>query len=314
MKKFIYLTAAVLMAIVFAASCGSAPEPVAVPEPEPPPPVVYTPPPPPPVQEEEAEEEEVEPDTSAPVISINLSPELFSPDGDGVDDLLTVSIGIETQSEIYSWHIEIREPNPPYNIFSSWEGYGMPPSELVWDGYSTEGELVQSAMEYHFSIRVTNIYGNYSIYQGTIWIDVLVIREGDTLRVIVPAIVFAANMGDFQGLDEYNLQSNDRILRRIAEVLNHFHTYNVLVEGHANPTTPPGTTARNNEERGTARDIGLQPLSEARARAVMNYLIYLGVDGERLSYIGMGGTRTVVEFEDRENWWKNRRVEFILVR
>jgi outer membrane protein OmpA-like peptidoglycan-associated protein len=58
--------------------------------------------------------------------------------------------------------------------------------------------------------------------------------------------------------------------------------------------------------------MGLQPLSEARARAVVNYLVDLGIERGRLSSVGVGGARTVVEFGDRDNWWKNRRVEFIL--
>ena len=308
MKKQFYLIAGVLLAIFIAASCGSTSLPPSDPGAAPPA-AEYTPPPTTPPAPVEAE-----PDLSPPVISVSFSPEYFSPDGDGVDDLLTVRINVESASPIESWRIEIREPNAPHNLFSSWEGTGMPPAEFVWDGYSTNGELVQSAMEYLFSIRVTNIHNNYSVYEGSIWIDVLVIREGDVLSVIVPAIVFAANMGDFTGLDLINRGNNDLVLRRIAIVLNRFNTYNVLVEGHANPTTPPGTAARTNEEVGTARVIGLQPLSEERARSVLEYLVFLGVDRERLSYIGMGGTRPVAAFEDRINWWRNRRVEFILVR
>jgi outer membrane protein OmpA-like peptidoglycan-associated protein len=45
---------------------------------------------------------------------------------------------------------------------------------------------------------------------------------------------------------------------------------------------------------------------------VLNYLVGLEVDPERLTAVGMGGTRILVEFTDRDNWWKNRRVEFIL--
>ena len=310
MKKQFYLKAGIILAIFIAASCGSTPLPPSDPGAAPPA-AEYTPPPttPPPPAPVEAQ-----PDLSPPVINVTFTPEYFSPDGDGVDDVLTVRINVESASPIESWRIEIREPNSQNNLFSSWEGTGMPPAEFIWDGYSTDGELVQSAMEYLFSIRVTNIHNNYSVYEGSIWIDVLVIREGDVLRVIVPAIVFAANMGDFTGLDLINRGNNDLVLRRIAIVLNRFNTYNVLVEGHANPTTPPGTAARTNEEIGTARVMGLQPLSEERARSVLEYLVFLGVNRERLSYIGMGGTRPVAAFEDRDNWWKNRRVEFILVR
>jgi outer membrane protein OmpA-like peptidoglycan-associated protein len=107
---------------------------------------------------------------------------------------------------------------------------------------------------------------------------------------------------------------NDLILRRIAEVLNYYGSYRVLVEGHANPTTPPGTRQRITEERGEARLLGLQPLSEERARTVVAYLSNLGVSRARLSPVGRGGTMHRIEFEDVDNWWKNRRVEFILER
>ena len=144
--------------------------------------------------------------------------------------------------------------------------------------------------------------------------DVLVRREGDVLRVIVPSIVFASDAGNFNGLNTEISSANDRILRRIAEVLNRYETYQVKVEGHANPTTPPGTRARTDEENGTRTVKGLKPLSEERARAVLNYLVNLGVNRSRLSAVGVGGERTVVGFADRDNWWKNRRVEFILIK
>jgi outer membrane protein OmpA-like peptidoglycan-associated protein len=47
---------------------------------------------------------------------------------------------------------------------------------------------------------------------------------------------------------------------------------------------------------------------------VMNKLIEFGVARSRLSSVGMGGTRTVVDPGDRDNTWKNRRVEFILIK
>jgi len=58
----------------------------------------------------------------------------------------------------------------------------------------------------------------------------------------------------------------------------------------------------------------LQPLSDARAKTVVNMLIEFGVARGRLSSIGMGGTQPIVKYEDRDNWWKNRRVEFILIK
>jgi outer membrane protein OmpA-like peptidoglycan-associated protein len=183
---------------------------------------------------------------------------------------------------------------------------------LEWDGLSSTGELVQSATMYSFALRVTNIHNESSVYTGTIDVDILVRREGDVLRVIVPSIVFAPNAGDFKGLDDERMAKNDAILRRIADVLDYYSTYRVKVEGHANPTTAPGTRARENEEKGDRRVKGNLPLSEERAVAVVNYLVNLGIERGRLTPIGVGSARTVVEFADKDNWWKNRRVEFIL--
>jgi outer membrane protein OmpA-like peptidoglycan-associated protein len=138
-------------------------------------------------------------------------------------------------------------------------------------------------------------------------------EEKGLLRIIVPSIIFAPDTGELdKGLPPDIAASNDRILKRIADVLNYFGTYRVKIEGHANPVYPPNSRRRADEERGTARILGLQPLSEKRAKAVVEYLVSLGVDRSRLSAIGMGGKRVRVNFADRNNWWKNRRVEFIL--
>ena len=239
---------------------------------------------------------------------------MFSPDGDGVDDELEVTITVTHDFDIAGWRIEILEPYPPYLTFAEWSDEGTPPETIIWDGYSESGELVQSASDYRYKLTVSDIYGNISTNEGYIWVDVLVLRDGDILRVIVPSIMFPPNLSSFDSLDPDTIVNNIWVLQRIAQVLNkaEFSTYRVKVEGHANPTTPPNTRARDIEETGTPRELGLLPLSEARARTVVDYLIVLGVDQGRLSYIGVGSARIIVEFEDRDNWWKNRRVEFIL--
>ncbi|HSH13246.1 MAG TPA: OmpA family protein, partial [Desulfurivibrionaceae bacterium] len=58
----------------------------------------------------------------------------------------------------------------------------------------------------------------------------------------------------------------------------------------------------------------LIPLSTARAEAVRQKLVEFGVAPARLSVVGRGSSEPVVAFTDAENRWKNRRVEFILIR
>jgi flagellar motor protein MotB len=305
----------------------------------PPPPDQPAPPPPPPPSE--ADQTAQPPDMSPPEVSVELTPQPYSPiSPDGEEQLLTIKINVKSASPIYAWHIELRDTESN-ELFLSMDQGGEVPEIITWDGRNLKGEMVESATVYNFSLTVANIYHNSMVdekgfiipddkigevtgrlvngattYQGTLVIDVLVQREEKgLLRIIVPSIIFAPNIGELgKGLDPVIAANNDRILRRIAEVLNYFGTYKVKVEGHANPISRPNTKQRITEEtRGLYRgDKGLKPLSEERARAVVNYLVKLGVDRSRLTPVGMGSSRIRAVFTDRANWWKNRRVEFIL--
>jgi outer membrane protein OmpA-like peptidoglycan-associated protein len=243
-------------------------------------------------------------DVSGPVLSFNSRPEYFSPDNDGVDDELIMNLGAQDISPIASWSLEIREPRPPYQSFYRIEGRGSPAEQTIWNGKSSRGELVQAATDYPFTFKAEDTLGNASSMEGMIGVDVLVIRDGDVLRIQVPSIIFRENEADFIGLSADVVENNNRVLRRVAEILNKFRDYRVQVEGHANPVLR--TAAEETNE--------LQPLSERRARATVEFLAGFGVNRNRLSAIGMGGKRPVVRYEDHDNWWKNRRVEFILIK
>ncbi|MDR2535926.1 MAG: pallilysin-related adhesin [Treponema sp.] len=247
-------------------------------------------------------------ETPVPVLTFSSQPEYFSPDGDGVDDELSIFLGIQSVYPIGSWSFEIKEPQPPYQIFYRFEGKGKPADRLVWNGKSSKGELVQAATDYLFTFKAEDTQGGAGILEGHIGVDVLVIREGAGLRIQVPSIIFRAGYADFLELPKETVDNNNRVLRRIAEILNKFRDYRVLVEGHANRTQIKDVDAVE-EERNE-----LQPLSDARARSVVNYLVEFGVTRGRLNAIGMGSTKPVASLEDRNNWWKNRRVEFILIK
>lgn len=246
-------------------------------------------------------------DVTGPELAFTYTPEYFSPDNDGVDDELFITLTARDRSPIANWVVEIKEPEAPYPLFKRIEGRGTPAARIVWDGRSDKGELVQSATDYPYTYTATDVLGNSSTIEGKIGVDVLVIRDGDRLKIQIPSIVFRANAADFEGLPRETVDNNTRILRRIAQILNNFRDYRVQVEGHANPTQPAGA-ARDREQP------ELQRLSEARARAVVDILVRYGVSRGRLSSFGVGGSSPVVAFEDRDNWWKNRRVEFILIK
>jgi flagellar hook assembly protein FlgD/outer membrane protein OmpA-like peptidoglycan-associated protein len=243
-------------------------------------------------------------DISGPVLGFNSRPAAFSPDNDGVEDELYISLSAADASPIAAWSLEIRETQGTRQLFYKIEGRGSPSERIVWDGRSNRGELVQAATDYSYSFRAADTLGNASAIDGTISTDVLVIRDGDMLKIQVPSITFRANAADFAGLPQDRLDTNTRVLRRVAEILNKFRDYRITVEGHANPVL--GTAAEETTE--------LQPLSMARAQAVIEQLSGYGVTRSRLSAVGRGGAKTVASPRDQDNSWKNRRVEFILIK
>ena len=318
MKKNIALLLTVLPLIYTAALFAACASP---PPPPPPAPKDTTPTPMPVVQAPEPEAAKPEPETaetqdmSPPEISVNLSPQPYSPvSPNGEEQYLTAVFNVKSQSPIYGWHLEMGAVESD-ELFLSFDQEGNIPQTVKWDGRNLKGELVESAAVYNYSVTVANAYGS-ATYNGTLIIDIQVqMEEKGLLRIIVPAIIFAPNSGEFlNGVDRTTAANNETILRRIAEVLGYFETYKVKVEGHANPISAPNTRQRTIEQtRGLYRgDKGLKPLSEERAKAVVDYLVKLGVSRSRLSYIGMGADRIKVPFTDKANWWKNRRVEFIL--
>ena len=76
----------------------------------------------------------------------------------------------------------------------------------------------------------------------------------------------------------------------------------MFVQGYANNVS--GTEKENREE--------LIPLSQARADFVVEELVKRGIDRASLTAEGKGGANPIASRRDRANWWKNRRIEFII--
>lgn len=253
-----------------------------------------------------------------PQLTVKTAPQFFSPDNDGENDDLFIQLKGNDVVPLKSWSFQIRDPNN--KPFWSTSGKSSITERIIWDGRGKNGELVQSAMDYPYTFTVTDTLGMTSTVEGKIEIDILVIRVGDVLKMAVPSIIFRQDAADFgiqvvdgngkitkPGITEAQAANNERILKRIAQILNKFKNYTVTVEGHAN-----SVTGLEEEETTNKYGLALEPLSKERAEFVRDKLKKYGVDGGRLSAVGRGGRQPVAKRGDKDNAWKNRRVEFIL--
>ena len=256
---------------------------------------------------------------TAPKLSVKTAPEYFSPDNDGVDDDLYIKLSGSTKAKIKNWSFVIKDPKG--KDFWKTSGKTQITERIIWDGLSNvqkdargNAERVQSAMDYPYVFTVTDSLGMSSTVNGVIPVDVLVIRDGNLLKMAVPSIIFESDAANFQTanakLDAAKVENNIKVLNRIADILKKFKDYKVTIVGHANKITdnPNEETVDNPQEWGRAS----MPLSKERADAIKVYLTKRGVNASALSTEGMGGTKPVVNPKDKDNNWKNRRVEFIL--
>ncbi|MBO4858996.1 MAG: gliding motility-associated C-terminal domain-containing protein [Treponema sp.] len=256
-----------------------------------------------------------------PELRVQTAPAYFSPDNDGIDDDLFIKLTGSTKAKIKNWSFVIRDPKG--KVFWKTEGKSTITERIIWDGLSNvqkdasgHAERVQSAMDYSYAFTVSDNLGMKSIVEGIIPVDVLVIREGNVLKMAVPSIIFESDAANFQSANEKltaeQVQKNVEILGRIAEILKKFPDYQVTIQGHANRLSDNVDEETVDNPRVWGRALG--PLSKERADAIKAYLVKKGVNANSITTEGMGGTKPVVDPKDSDNNWKNRRVEFILVK
>ncbi len=244
---------------------------------------------------------------SPPKVELNLEGLPFSPDNDGVNDELTINLNVDDPIPIDSWSISIVDPEQ--HPFTSFAGKGAPSEKIIWNGTSGTGELVQSAEDYPLSFTIKDVLGNSITVQKLIPVDILVIRDGDRLKVRIASITFAANTADYVNVEADKALKNSSTIKRLAEIFKKYGSYKIQIVGHANLVNFDNPALAKQEQ-----EQSLLPLSKQRADAIRSALVAQGIDAGRISSVGVGGAEPVVPFSDLDNRWKNRRVEFVLVR
>ncbi|MBI9109516.1 MAG: OmpA family protein [Spirochaetales bacterium] len=239
---------------------------------------------------------------------MNLSTSIFSPDGDGEYDKINFKLKAETPSSIKTWTLTILDKHER-PIFAE-GGKTPPPEEIQWDGNYDSGDFVSSADDYSVEFTVTDKLGRTDVIRENFVVDVLIIRENGKIKINIPNIIFPPQSADFSLLKlQDDIDKNNQILNRLFEIFKRFSAYSIHIEGHANAEHWQTKETLNLEQENE-----LLPLSLERAELIREKLIKLGIEEDRLSVEGLGAALPIVPFADTQNNWKNRRVEFILVK
>lgn len=222
-------------------------------------------------------------DLTPPTGKIGLSTDLFSLDGDGTNDTVTISPdGSSKLARIVGWSMIIYDPGN--EAFFAKKGT-WPASPIGWDGKGTNGDLVESASVYPIDVKLRDEFGNVDEVKRDLNTDILVLKMGDGYRIRVLSIYFKSFTVDYKNVPPNRAASNVKTLDLLAAKFAKFPECQVKFEGHAVMIN------WDNKAKGEAEQKAiLIPLSELRAKAIKDALVERGLSSDRLVATGVGRT------------------------
>ena len=225
--------------------------------------------------------------------NVSCGPSLFSPDGDGKGDYLSIRPEAKSRNRVVAWEVGIynRKDRKRARPFKVWWGKGEPPREIKWDGKSKSGYKVVSFEKYDVVLSARDDAGNRDVDDDDFEVDILLERVPIEYTVSFSNILFDYNRDNLK-------KSAYPILDKLSGYLNdRYKKYRIEVHGHTDNKGAP--------------DYNLK-LSTKRAKVVLNYLKQSGVSEKRMIYRGFGETRPAATNSTGIGRQRNRRVEIIL--
>jgi outer membrane protein OmpA-like peptidoglycan-associated protein len=250
-------------------------------------------------------------DTIAPQVSIIVSTRVFSPNGDEVDDTVTLFPWASDFSGIRDWEIYIMDDGD--RLVKTFTGPGNPPNSIVWDGKDDIYDKVVPEGKYLIKFEAADMAGNTATTEP---VDVtvtippkIIVKEVQVVKEVPKEIkVEETRRGLLVSLTsrvlfdfgKSNLKSSaDQALREMLKVITAYPDNKISVEGH---TDNIGSKEYN------------QKLSEARAKSVADYLARNGIAADHLKATGYGKDKPIADNSTAQGREANRRVEVIILR
>jgi hypothetical protein len=244
-------------------------------------------------------------DVSAPIVNITTTSSPFVKKDGEIEGETYITIEVEDISGVEDWNLDIVDKSG--EVLRSYEGEGDPSDQIKWEGESDKRRDFAELEELILRIEVTDKLGNTSQIEKPLDIDVIVYRKDGKLYLIVPNIIFGAYQHALNSRGKDWEQKNWASIKRVMNVMGKYPDYRIGLEGHAL------NIYRGDPAKEAKEEEILVPLTERRAETVGDALKQLGLDVVRIQAEFFGGRQPVASTKDRSVWWKNRRVEFLLI-
>lgn len=244
-------------------------------------------------------------DVTGPEAELSLEGRPFSPDGDGYNDTLELTLEARDPAGIGRWQLRVVDEGELWRRFTG----STVPATQTWRGNTTGTRVFTSASMLDVVYEVVDGLGNRTDGSSPLRIGVMVDMVDGRRQIRVPNVIFEGYTTNYTTWDEEVAQQNLQSIDEVVQILETFPSYAVELDGHA-------VSLLYYDEELSAREHRevLLPLSEDRAEVIKEALIERGIDEGRIEINWFGGSDPIVPFSDLEGRWVNRRVEFYIVR
>ena len=235
----------------------------------------------------------------SPTVSMHLPVNSFSPDGDGVNDLISFEMKAKDNVAINSWRLEILALDG--KSVRTFQGDGTPSWRLTWDGIDDYYRKFSPPGEYTAVFSVSDRAGNWGVTKPQ-KIELKLIPQLKEVKVTNQerGLVVTLTSKVLFDFDRFELKEIARSsLDEVVKLLKAYPENKVKIEGHTDSV-------------GTA-DYNLQ-LSQLRAASVAKYLIQEEIPTSRIEIAGYGETKPVDSNATVQGRQQNRRVEIIVLK
>jgi flagellar hook assembly protein FlgD/outer membrane protein OmpA-like peptidoglycan-associated protein len=252
-------------------------------------------------------------DVTPPQVSLAVASDPFVRTDGTLQGEAFATLNVKDASPIGKWSLDLLDQKG--EVVRTYNGTGDPSGNLVWKGEFTasgapsrdyQGNPTEYRENYTVRMVVADEFGNSTTYRGPVPIDVIILRKDNKMFLLVPNIIFGAYRHELDSRGPEFYKRNMDSIKRVADLAKRYPDYGIGLEAHAE-NIYLGQAREKQEEQ------ILFPLTQRRAESVRKALVDLGVAPARITSNAYGGKFPLADVRDPQVYWKNRRVEFILV-